>query len=891
MPEWKKEITMQLASLKLPPAREAEIVEEVALHLDDRYRELLAGGAPEAEARRAALEEISEEKLLAKGLERVEHQETQEPIALGAGEKKNILADLWQDLRYGLRMLRTNPGFTAIAVLTLALGVGANTAIFSVAEATMLRPWPVRAPEQLVKIIAHTHDGVDTFSYADYRDLLQQSRSLEGIVAYSRHGPILQTETESQSILAEYVSGNYFAVLGIPAARGRAFLDSAQENASQQRTVVISDTLWHRAFHGDPSLVGKPIVVSGGNYTVIGVAPPHVRGFEPGMPTEAWLLATDEGDQGSRGSGDFELIGRMRSGVTATAVRAELDLLGRRLADAYPATDKGRDLRVITERDRLRQAMVPIFLLMAPVGLILLICCANIAALVLARAETRRREIALRLALGAGRGRLVRQLVTESMLLALAGAGLGLALAGWLFRMQPALMPPSDILQELDLRMDGSPILFAFVVTLIAVVFFGLAPAFQASKVALIPALKGETDVPRRGKFPFTFRNALVAGEIALSVVLVAASGLLVRSFLFTEALAPGFGVQKNLLFFQPFPTIAGYDLERTSRFFQQAKEKVSVLPGVKRVSIARHLMLTDPGGWIIQRVTVPGVELPPDQPNVPIRFNAVDPGYFQTVGTNILEGRDFTRADGPAAPKVVLINRTMARRFWPATDPVGRHILAEGRDCQVIGVAEDARISRIHEPPQPYMYFPFAQASGSEATLIVEATGEALAMAPMIQGEIRKMDPKVPVSVSDMQEVMSSVLWVDRMAAGFGTVLGLLAIVLATVGLYGVISYLANRRRNEFGVRMALGASRRDVLQLVIWDGLKLSVVGTLVGLPISAGVTRLMTTMLYGVSPGDPGVFAFSAGVAILVALVAAYLPARRATRVDPMVALRYE
>ena len=881
MMRWIYKLPLRLRSLFWKSRVEQELSDELRFHLEKLIEEKVAKGMIPEEARYAALRELG-------GVEQIKEE-------CRDMRRVNYIENFLQDVRYGLRQLRRSPGFTAVAVLTLALGIGANTAVFSVAEATLLRSWPVKAPEQLVKIIAQTRDGIDpTFSFADYRDLVQQSRSLEGIVAYSRHGPILQTETESQSILAEYVSANYFDVLGIRASLGRTFSLGSQEGAGEQPTAIISDTLWHRVFHGDASLGGKPIVLSSRSYTVIGVAPPHIRGFEPALPTEAWLLATteiDEKELRSRNSGDFELIGRMRPGVTAEAVRVELDTLGHRLAEAYPATDKGRNIKIITARDRLRQAMVPTFLLMASVGLILLICCANIASLVLARAETRRREIAVRLALGAGRWRLVRQLLTESALLALTGAGLGLVLASWLFRLQPILMPPLGLLLELDLRMDRSLIAFALVVTVIAVVFFGLMPAVQASKAALVPALKGEAYGKSRGRFPFTFRNVLVAGEVALSVVLVTGSALLVRSLLYTEGINPGFGAQKNLLFFKPWLGITGYNLERSSQFFQQAKDRVSALPGIKHVSLARHLMLTDPGGWMTQRVTIPGIELPPDLPNVPIRFNAVDPGYFQTLGTHILEGRDFTAADGPTGAGVVLINRTMAGRFWPGADPVGRHIIAEGRDCQIVGVVEDAKISRIHEPPQPYMYFPFAQAPGSEATLIVEAVGDARTVAPMIRSEIRKMAPKVPIGVSTVHEVMDGALWGDRMAAGFGTVLGLLAIILTTVGLYGVIAYLVNRRRKEFGVRMALGAGRRDVLRLVLGQGLRLAAIGTGVGLVASLAVTRLMSNLLYGVRPTDPVAFAVGSGVVILVALAASYIPARRATKVDPMVALRYE
>ncbi|HTT24385.1 MAG TPA: ABC transporter permease [Candidatus Sulfotelmatobacter sp.] len=854
---------------------ERDLDEEVRAYLDQVIDEKIQSGLSPQEARRRALIELG-------GVEQVKEQVRE--VRIGA-----FLETLINDARLGFRVLRKDRGFTVMAVLTLGLGIGANTAIFSITEATLLRSWQARSPERLVKIVAQTRDGEDTFSFAQYRDLCQQSGSLEGILAYARHGPFLETESGSQTILVETVSTNYFEVLGIPAALGRTFLAQDQPG---ERLVVISDGLWRRVFHGDPSLIGKTVVLGGGSFTVIGVAPRHVRGFEPAMPTEAWLLAASgENDPSSRGSVEFELIGRMRPGKTAAAVRVELQTIGRRLAEEYPATDKGREIRLITERDRLREALVPTVLAMGSVGLVLLVCCSNLAGLMLARAETRHREMAVRRALGAGRWRVVRQLLTESTLLALTGAGLGLGLTTCLFRLQSALMPPSDVLTEFDLRMDWSLLLFTLLVTVIAVLFFGLTPALQASKPTLVSALKGEELNRRYARFPFAFRDVLVAGEIALSVVLVAASGLLVRSLLYTKGQSPGFGVGKLLLFFQPFPSNAGYDLGPSSQFFQQAKEKVSTLPGVKRVSIARHLMLTDPGGWMTQRVTIPGVELPPDRPNVPIRFNAVDPGYFQTVGTNILKGRDFATADGPAAPGVVLISRTMAGRFWPGSDPVGRHILAEGRDCQVIGVVEDAKISRIHEPPQPYMYFPFSQARGSEATLIAEVAGDELAVTSVIQRAIRKVDPRVPIEVSNLREVMTSALWLDQMAAGFGAVLGSLAVALAAVGLYGVVSYLANRRRKEFGIRMALGASRLNVVQLVVREGLRLSVAGTLVGLPVAVGVTRLMRTILYGVRPGDPSVMAAGTGLVVLVALLAASIPARMATKVDPMVALRYE
>src|ERR1017187_2264251 len=857
--------------------RDDELDEEIQSHLRMAARERVGRGESSDRAEQSARRELG-----------------------NVGLVKETTRDIWgwrwpadaaRDLRYGLRMLGKNPGFTAVAVLTLALGIGANATVFTVAEAALLRSWPAKSPERLVKIIATTPQGRDdSFSYPDYQDLSEQCRSLEGIVAWSRHGKILRIEAESQLVLDDVVSPSYFTVLGVNARRGRTF--SAKSNPTDELVVVISDVLWHRVFNADPNLVGKPVMLTDRSYTVIGIAPPGFRGLQRGVPTDLWLPVTMEygGHLQDRAYHDFELLGRLRPGVTATQAKAELETIGPRLAEAYPASNKARTFTLVSESERLRDAVFPTFMLMAAVGLVLLICCANVAGLVLARSEMRQREVAVRLALGAGRGRLLRQLLTESALLASVGAGLGLLLATWLFSLQHALMPPSPIEVGLDLRLDTSVLAFTLVVTALTVVVFGLVPALQATNSNLIPALKSEQCAGSPGR-RFGMRNVLVLGEIALSMVLLTASGLLLRSLLYSRGMNVGFDTRKSLLFFDLSPGLAGYNAEGSVRFFQQVAEKVGGLEGVRRVTLARRVLLSDSGGGADQRVSIPGVELPQGQPNVPIKFNAAGPDYFETIGTRLIEGRDFTAADGPSPARVVLISQTMARRFWPSRDALGQHIVADGKDFQIIGVAEDAKINGIHEAPEPYMYFPFAQSPVNEGTLIVETRGDPRTMVTAIRSDIGSVDQKVPVEIRTLNYLMQQAFWADQTAAAFVGALGIMGMFLAAIGLYAVIAFLVNRRRHEIGTRLAVGAEHQDILRLVGSQGLRLAAMGIVLGLAVSLAVTRLMSDLLYGVRPRDPVTFAVSAAVVILIALVAIYIPARRATRVDPMVALRHE
>jgi predicted permease len=854
---------------------DAELESHVAMHTDDGIR---AGLTPE-EARRQAL-------ICLGGMEQTRQ---------AYRERRGLpwLETLWQDIRFGLRILCKNPGYTAVAVLTLALGIGANSAVFTVAQAALLRSWPAKEPGRLARLISTTPQGEDfSFSYADYRDLAGQSRSLEGILACNRRAKLLRVGAESQFVLDDVVSPNYFSVLGIDAQLGRIF--SADSRPDSEPGVVISDSLWHRVFNADPSLVGKQIWLTNRAFTVLGIAPPGFRGLERMVPTDLWLpVATEYPSQelADRKSREFEVLGRLRPGVTAAEAQVELDTLGRRLALAYPAIDKARNVALISEQARLRQAMVPTLILMTAVGLVLLICCANVAGLVLARADARSKEVAMRLALGAGRLRLMRQLLTESLLLALLGAALGLLLAVGLLRLQPALMLPAQFEIGLDLHLDASVLAFTAAAALLSVLVFGLAPAIQASRTSLVPALRGGESGAVRGVRRWTMRNALVLGEIALSVVLLTASGLVVRSLLFSRSLPLGFDRQRQLIYFDLVPGIAGYNSERSANFFNQLEEKAAALPGVRHAALARRVLLSDSEGGMAQRVSIPGVELPQGQLSVPIKFDTVDGNYFRAIGTRLIEGREFTSVDNPSTARVAVVSQTMAERFWPGQEVLGRQIVADGTACQIVGVVEDAKINSIHETPEPYMYFPFAQLPSEDGTLIVEAESNPKALTARMLSEIQRVDRNVPVSVRTVHYLMQQAFWADQMAAGFVAALGLLGIFLGAIGLYGVVAFTVNRRSREIGIRMALGAERRDILRLVLGHGLALAAIGAGIGLVASFAAMRLLSTLLYGVRPTDPLTFAGSSALVILVALAASWLPARRAASIDPMQSLRTE
>jgi len=857
-----------------------ERARELDAYLEAETDENIARGMSPEEARYAARRKLGNTTLI--------REEIYHMNSLG------WLETLWQDIRFALRMLRKNPGFTAVAVLTLALGIGANTAMFTIVDGTFLKPLPVSDPSHFVSIGTQEAHGVyDNVSFPDYLDLRAQCSSLSGAVAYERGAKFVNSMDESSLVAMDIVSLNYFDFLGIKPFLGRTFPPEAEGTATLGPTVVISYALWKSRLGGDPGIVGKTIRLNNESTTVLGVAPRHFRGLARFVPTDAWLPvdAFQSAEMKQRDYRTFEVMGRMRPGVTEGQIRTELDTIGHRLAQAYPATNKATTFSGEPESGRKHGFLLISLFLMSLVGLVLLISCANVAGLLLARGETRQREVAVRLALGSGRGRLIRQFLTEGLILSLAGAVLGLLLAAWLIAMEPSLLPPAPIQIGPDLRIDARVMLVTLIVSLLATLIFGVAPAFRASKADLTVMLKGGEASLAHGFRRLTSRNVLVVGQVALSVLMLSVAGLFLRSLVSTLRVPLGFNPHKNLLIV-PMGTIGGSAEQRKS-LLPTVLERVRGLPGIVRATSAMRIPLSMSGGGADLRISIPGVELPEGQESVAVKFNAVGPDYFQTVGTRILKGRQFSSGDSASPPKVVLISETMAHRFWPNQDPIGHSLRIEKKGYEIIGVVEDVKINHIDESPQPYMYFPIAQTSyGGE--LIVETTGNPHLWIPAIKREVRAVDKSALViwiqTGTDILHSDQSV-YVERMAAGMVGSLSLLGMFLASVGLYGVVAYLVNRRTHEIGIRLALGAGRKEILYLILRQGLILGLVGAFVGLALALATTRFMSSLLYGVSPLDPVALLGSVLLAAIITFVACYIPARRATKVDPMVALRYE
>jgi predicted permease len=852
---------------------------ELRFHLDQRIADLVAAGVAPEEARRRARLELG-------GLE----QAKEECRDVGASHFLEISI---QDLRYGLRLLARSPGFATVALLTLALGIGLNTSIFSVVDGFFLRSLPAENPDQLVWIYGMRQGQVVSASYPDYLDVCRQDTAFSGIIALSRHLALLNIAGDTEIVRADLVSENYFSVLGINAALGRMFVAGEDWSSHKAPPVVIGHGLWQRRFGGDPSAVGRTAVFNGMHAVILGVAPQWFGGLERGNAAEVWLPANawpGYNDLKNRGDRDFELLGRLRPGVSVEKVHAELDTIARRLSDAFPATNKGLTFFVEAEAERFHRVLAPVILLLGGVGLVLVIGCGNVSGMMLARAEARRREIAVRLALGASRGRLLRQLLTEAMMLALLGAGLGLLLTAALLRLQPALLPPGPFVTPYDFRVDARALAYTLIVSLLAALISGLAPALQASRTDLVSTLRAEEGRTDGGRRWLAGRNLLVAGEVALSLTLLIVAGLFLQSLIFSEEINPGFDTTKKLLIVPLNPSAGRAASNRD--FFLPATEKIRSLPGVKGATYAFRMLLSGAGGGVSCEVSIPGVEPPSGQKGFIIKFNSVGRDYFQTVGARILRGRAFDAQEEAPTHRSVLINESMAQRFWPNTDPVGRPLVAEGSDYQIIGLVQDGTINHIHEPLEPYIYFPFAQRPMGEASIIIETAGDPRQLVGAVKQDIRSVDKDITFYHTEtLKELMAGELWGDRMFFLFVGALACLGIFLAGVGLYGVVAYLAGRRRHEIGIRMALGARRQDVLRLVLQQGLRPALLGIPAGLGAGLVVGQLVSANLYGVRPADPAAFLGSCLLVLAITLLASFIPARRATKVDPMVALRYE
>jgi putative ABC transport system permease protein len=807
---------------------------------------------------------------------------------------------IWQDLRYGARMLLKKPGFTLIAVITLALGIGANTAIFSFVNTALLRPLPVERPERLVSInnVALNSPAV---SYPNYRDFRDRNNSFSGIMVYRYRALGLSVNGVNERVWGYLASGNYFEVLGVKPALGRFFTAEDDKAPGAHPVAVISNDCWQKRFAGDPQVIGRNVIVNGRNFTIIGVAPQGFYGSELLYRPEIWfpimMQAQIEGGRFSleeRDNPRFFAQGRLKPGATSRQAEAELNAIAAQLARDFPKDNEGMAIALSPAGligSRMRGPVIGYAgVLMAVVGLVLLLACANLANLLLARATERRKEVAVRLAIGASRRRLVRQLLTESALLSTLGGALGLLLAYWLVDAMVAFKPPIDIPLPIELHIDGRVLLFTLIVSALTGLIFGLLPALQSTKTDLAPALKDEASLG--GYRSSWLRNGLVVLQVSLSLLLLICAGLALRGLQRAQSLDPGFTPQ-NALEISFDLSIQGYDGPRAREFNLRLLERVRALRGLQYAGLTSTMPLSlNTGASPIH------VEGQPEQrgANVPSAMSSgASPGFLSALGSRLSHGRDFTEQDGESNRGVAVVNETFARRFWPGQTALGKRFSREGSAgpwIEVVGVIQDGKYFSLSEEATPFVYFNLNPAARRDLTMVVRTAGEPQSAMAAIRHEFQTLDATLPVyNVQTMVEHMAVPLFQARVAAALLGGFGLLALSLAAIGIFGVMSYAVTQRTREIGIRVALGAQAGGIFKLVVGQGVKLTAMGLCVGLACAFAGTRLMSDFLYGVSALDVVTFAGVPLLLALVALLACYIPARRALRVDPIVALRTE
>ncbi len=890
--------------------QEEQLEKELRHHLDLHTNDLVRQGYSPEEAQRQAT-------LALGGPEQVK-----EMCRDARGTR--WLEELLQDLRIGVRMMRKNPGFTLVVAATLTLGIGANTAIFGLVDALLLRPLPiVKEPSQLV-VLARGDGGGSTVSYPDFRDLRERNEVLSDLALYTQTPISFGNNVRSEVLLGALVSGNYFDVLGIQPSLGRAFLPEEDRTPGTHPVVVLNHSFWQTRFDSDRAVVGKTIILNSRPFTVVGVAPAGFDGETPPMKISLWIpvmmTAQMRGEPGqtrhdplsNRQDENFGAIGRLKQGVSITQAQAALETINRQLEQSNPPPpgqrsnpNGDRSLRLLSPQGIMLgsirdMAVTSSKLAWAAVLTVLLIACANVANLLMARAATRRKEVAVRLALGATRGRLIRQLLTESVLLALVGATAGLFLAYWinqlLMAFKPPFPPPFNF--TLDLSFDIRTFAFTFLLAIATGVIFGLVPALQASKPDVLPALKDESGAKGQRVRRLNLRGALVITQVALSLALLISTGLFLRTLRYARQIDLGFKPDQVLE--ASFNLrLQGYDETKGREFYQRMVQRLETLPGVQTASVTNLLPLGFM--WLSTPVVPEDREVPPDD-RVFAGGVSVGSKYFETIGTPLLRGRDFTAQDTIKSPQVAIVTEKLARRLWPEIKEPGEALgkrLRVGRSdaisCEVIGVAKDSRnniFNRIDREPEPTIYRPFAQNYSARASLIVRTDRDPRALMPALRREVAALDENLPPQeLQPLSETVSLASWSARTGAAVLGVFGLLGLTLAAIGIYGVMSYSVSRRTREIGLRMALGARTRDVIKLIVKQGMGLTLIGAVIGLMLALAVTRLLTSLLYGVTATDPTTFAGVVLFVIAVAVIACYLPARRATKVDPMTALRCE
>jgi putative ABC transport system permease protein len=817
---------------------------------------------------------------------------------------------LLKDIRYGFRMLLKSPGFTAVAVISLALGIGANTAIFSIINSFLFAPLPVEDPARLVSIFTTDAKNpgalpVSHYNYLDYRD---KTDVFTGVLAYN-FAPVNFNKGagEGKQLFAMVVSGNYFDVLGVKPVQGRAFFPDEDKTPGSHPVTVLSYASWQRDFGGDPSIVGQTISLNRRDFAVIGIAPKDFTGADLGGGPDLWIPMMMHNEvqpdmamfYDSRRGLAFSLIGRLKPGVSPEQAQAAVSALASQLEQEYPKDNEGRNAKLMPllqariDADGDGQIIATSAILMSVVGVVLLIACANITNLLLARATKRRREIAIRLAIGASRGRLIRQLMTESLVLSFVGGTIGFFAALWTKDIISSLVPFGGGPNAASVRLDPRVLAFALVVTIASGLLFGLAPALGASRPDLVPTLKGDITMPasQRGfRSVFNLRKLLIVGQVALSLFALIVAGLFVRSLQKAKEVNPGF-ITDNIILIGFNLGREGYKEDQARQFHRQSLERIAALPGVQAATIARDRPF---GGGFQRSVFIEGQEPAPGGRGMLVQTNNIGSKFFETLGIPLLQGRDFAETDDEKSPKVVIINETMASRFWPDQDAIGKRFKFFGDQDyrQVIAVARDSKINSLTERRRPFVYMPMLQEYSPQMTLEVRTLSDAKNMIAAIRSEIQGIDPNLSaLNVQTLNDRVDGSLQGERTQATLLGSAGLLALLLASIGLYGVMAYSVAQRTREIGIRMALGASRKDVMGLVLKQSVSLVSAGIVIGLGVAFGVTRLIASSLFGITAVDPITFAGMSLLLIAVSLAASFIPARRATKVDPMIALRYE
>jgi predicted permease len=897
MPDFKEEIRARLTELGLSAVRETEIVEELSQHLEEEYERVLSRGGSEAEAHQKALDQLNTPDLLRREFKSVERPLSKQPVTSGAHGGVNLFADLLQDTRYALRMLAKNPAFTSIAIVVLALGIGANSAIFSVVDAVLLRPLPFKHPEQLVMIwenAAHLGFPRNTPSPANFIDWQKEAQSFTGMAATVERSFNLTGVGEPERLAGRRVSANLFDLLGVPALLGRTFV--ADDDKPGSHVVLLSYPLWQRRFGSDPAVIGRALTLNGESYTVIGVMPPLVQ--LPGYANQhdqLWVpIAFPAEEAAQRGNHFLEVIARMKPGLTVKQAQAEMETIAARLATQYPDYNMRIGAVVVPLHEQVVGDIKPALLvLLGAVAFVLLISCANVANLLLARAAVRQKEIALRLAVGASRSRLTRQFLTESVLLALFGAGLGLLLALAGIRILRIFIP-STISQVETIHIDGRVLVFTALVAVITGIVFGLAPAIHGSHLNLNDTLKeGGRDSSGSSKGNRA-RGLLVVGEVAVSFVLLIGAGLLINSFFHLRNLDPGFRADHLLTMKVDLSEVKYSDRERRVAFFDEVIRRVRALPGVQSAAVAGNLPLTYNGDSA--SISVEGLPDPPPDQRPDVVFRAIGAGYFGTMGIPIVHGRDFTDQDKADSKDAVVISEKTAQHFWPGQDPIGKRLkpgssASKSAWREVIGIVKDVRQNDLIAPPKMQMYFTYRQLKDMSANaLVVRTSIEPMSLAASVRNSIWSVDKDQTVAdIDTMDHIVAQAVARQRFSMILLALFAGLALLLASVGIYGVMSYSVAQRTREIGIRMALGARQTDVLQMTVMHGLKLVGAGMMIGLLAAFFVTRVLATLLFGITATDPITFVGISVVLLAVAILASYVPALRATRVDPLTALR--